>query len=273
MKMNTVSTQHQPQAKGGNQMTASTLSTSTQTAPALKSNLIQFPLAPAPAAPKAPRTITSTKPHEAVEPIRDRADIEAAKQYFLTRPEAYQKNATNLRNYMMFVVNINNACRISDFLQLRIGDILTSSGAIRDEVFIREGKTGKTRYIFFGPASKEAILMYLNALPSFSPDDYLVASRKHNKDGSSKPITRQQAWGIISRMGKAISENRDKPLHLGTHSMRKTFGYQKVAAHPDDQMILARISEIYNHSSLAMTYKYLGLDTDEKRDLCISEEL
>lgn len=217
-------------------------------------------------------TVSSERPHEAVQPIKDVADIEAAKEYFLSQPQRYQTNPTNLRNYMMFVVSINNGTRISDLLSLKVGDVLTASGEVREEVYIRESKTGKTRYVFFGKGSKQAILQYLNALPSFEMNDYLFSSRK-KKDGMSQPIGRTQAWKIVSKMGEAISADREEKLHLGTHSMRKTFGYQRIKQNPDDQMVVAQISEMYNHSNMNTTYRYLGIDVESKKALCTAHEL
>ena len=232
---------------------------------------------------KPQRNKCVAKPHEAVEPIKDTADIEAAKNYLLNQEPRWKANPTNLRNYMMFVVNINNALRISDLLDICIDDILVkrveSANAItpddiKEEVFIRESKTGKTRYIFFGQNSKEAICAYINALPTWDRNDFLFASRQRDKaTGRSKAITRQMAWTIINKMGKEISKDRDKQLHLGPHSMRKTFGYQRIKANPDNPMIVAEISEIYNHSDIKTTYRYLGIDTETKKNLCIGHEL
>lgn len=221
---------------------------------------------------KSQRTILHTTPHEPVQPIKDPQDIEAAKRYLLSQQPRWLTKPTNLRNYMMFVININNGCRISDLLSLKIGDVVSPSGVLEDQILIRESKTGKTRYIFLGPSSKDAIACYLNALPQWSRDDYLFSSCK-SKAGESKPLGRQQAWKIISDMGKAISEGKDHPLHLGTHSMRKTFGYQRIAKDPENQLLLSQISEMYNHTSLEITYKYLGIDVETKRDLCIGSEL
>lgn len=238
-------------------------------------NIIPFPVK---RDTKVKRNVSGERPHEAVEPIKDLEDIKAAKQYLLNQEPRWQANPTNLRNYMMFVVNINNALRISDLLSLRIGEVLykvnecVSTDNVRDEVFITESKTGKTRYVFFGQGSKEAIANYLNALPSWNAGDYLFSSRQ-KKNGENKPITRQMAWNIINKMGKAISADREKELHLGTHSMRKTFGYQRIKANEDDPMIIAEVSDMYNHSSIQTTYRYLGLDTESKRELCVGNEL
>lgn len=213
------------------------------------------------------------RPNEAVEPIKDPEDILRAKEWFLAQTPRWRSHPTNLRNYMMFVININNATRISDLLQLRIEDVIRSDGSFRDQLYIREQKTDKTRFMFFGEGSKEAIYNYLTALDHFEMSDFLIQSRNRDADGRSKPITRQMAWIIISTMGKEISKDRKMPLHLGTHSMRKTFGYQRIAANPNDAMVVAQVSEMYNHSSMNTTYRYLGFDVDSKRGLCIHNEL
>lgn len=228
------------------------------------SNVIQFPTKKTP----KNKTITNITPHEPVQPIKDLDDLQAAKEYLKSKPQTPE----NLRNYMMFIVNINNAVRISDLFKLKIKDVLGEDGEIVSEVFIKESKTGKTRYIFFGESSKEAITQYLEALPEFYEDDYLFASRKRDKNGNSKPLTRQQAWNIMHDMGEAISTEKKK-LHLGTHSMRKTFGYQKIKQYDNDPMIVAKVSEMYNHESMNTTYRYLGIDTETKRTLCVENEL
>lgn len=234
------------------------------------SNVIPFPVKKVQA--QSSKSVSKEKPHEAVQPIKEVADIQAAKEYLLSRPQRYQTSAANLRNYMLFVLSINNGTRISDMLSLKIEDVVKGDGSITDSVFIRESKTGKTRYVFFGPSSQDAITRYLNALPSYAPSDYLFASRK-SANGESKAISRKQAWKIISDMGKAISADREEKLHLGTHSMRKTFGYQKIKQNPDDPMIVAQVSELYNHSNMNITYRYLGMDVESKQALCTTSEL
>lgn len=231
-------------------------------------NVIPFPVKRV----AAPKTISNEKPHEPVQPIKDVDDIQAAKEYFLSQPQRYQTNPNNVRNYMMFVISINNGTRISDLLSVKIGDVVREDGTITDAVYIRESKTSKTRYIFFGENSKKAIEMYLTALGTYKATDYLFASRK-SKNGESRPIGRTQAWKIVAKMGEEISKDRDDKLHLGTHSMRKTFGYQKIKQNPEDQMIVAQVSEIYNHSNMNTTYRYLGIDVESKQALCTTNEL
>lgn len=207
--------------------------------------------------------IGHTDAHEPVQPIKDVKDIEAAKEYLRNKP----KTPENLRNYMMFVVNINNAVRISDLFQLRVKDVLNKDGSVVDRVYIKESKTSKKRYVFFGKASKKAIRAYLKSIKGLRWNDYLFTSFRRDENGIAKPLTRQMAWKIMHDLGEALS------LHLGTHSLRKTFGYQKIKQNSDDPMIVAQISEMYNHKNMNTTYRYLGIDTETKEALCTMNEL
>jgi len=81
-------------------------------------------------------------------------------------------------------------------------------------------------------------------------------------------MTRTQAWRIISDMGKELELG-----NLGTHSMRKTFGYQIMQANKNDPYILATVSEMFNHSSEKITRRYIGLDDEVKRDIYMNLNL
>lgn len=56
-------------------------------------------------------------------------------------------------------------------------------------------------------------------------------------------------------------------LHINnfsTHSMRKTFGrevFQKSGTNAE--MALVRLSELFNHSNVAVTKRYLGISKEE----------
>jgi len=52
--------------------------------------------------------------------------------------------------------------------------------------------------------------------------------------------------------------------HFSTHSLRKTFGRKLVdSAGAESEMALIKLSEIFNHSSPAITRHYLGLRQEE----------
>lgn len=47
--------------------------------------------------------------------------------------------------------------------------------------------------------------------------------------------------------------------HIGSRSLRKTFGYHHYKKHKD----LAVLQEIFSHSSPAITKRYIGITQDE----------
>ena len=76
-----------------------------------------------------------------------------------------------------------------------------------------------------------------------------------NDKGIGKALYRAHAYRIIRTAGKSIS----LPGRISCHSLRKTFGYHawKKGTSP------AVLMEIFNHSSLAVTRRYLGICQDD----------
>ena len=66
----------------------------------------------------------------------------------------------------------------------------------------------------------------------------------------------------FGRIMKKVQKDMDLPYNLGTHSCRKTFGYQFMVQHRNDVMALAWLQHALNHSSQAITLHYIGLDSE-----------
>lgn len=169
---------------------------------------------------------------EAVEPIRDVHVLEDMCDYL---------RATNERNLVMFELGIYGGLRISDILKLRVRDV-------RDKKFIKvvEEKTGKDKQIPINPMLKRTLNNYTAGKKDL---DYLIKSRK----GKNKPIGRTQAYRIIRELGEMYGVE-----DLGTHSMRKTFGYHYYKKTKD----IALLQKIFNHSSPNITLRYIGIEQD-----------
>ena len=168
-----------------------------------------------------------------VEPIRNLEDIELMSQYL---------KEWNLRNYILFIVGINTGFRISDIVELRVGDI-------RGWYIVkRERKTKKIQKIRMSVELKKELNQFTKGMKA---NDYLFKSRK----GKNRHITPQMGYLIV----KSAAE--DLGIHnIGTHSMRKTFGYHHYRKHKD----LALLMDQFNHSSPQITKRYIGLNQDQK---------
>ncbi|MBT2653657.1 tyrosine-type recombinase/integrase [Bacillus sp. ISL-18] len=80
------------------------------------------------------------------------------------------------------------------------------------------------------------------------PDDYLYPS---NKGGH---ITPTQAYRILIKAAEVLGRD-----DIGTHSMRKTFGYFYYHRTRD----LVFLQEIFKHSAPSITKRYIGITREE----------
>ena len=168
-----------------------------------------------------------------VEPIRDPDDVQAMKDYL---------KEWNERNYMLFMFGINLGLRISDIIKLKVKDVQGQY------VNIREMKTGKILKRKMNRSLRREVQEYIG---SMNPQDYLFKSRK----GKNKPITREAAYYILKAAAEDIGiEN------VGTHTMRKTFGYHHYKNNKDVAMLMVR----FNHASPDITLRYIGIQQDQQ---------
>ncbi len=178
-----------------------------------------------------------------VEPIRDKRLIERMKVQLKGKDEKYS---------LLFTLGMNTGLRVSDLLLLTVSDVLDT-----DHVTITEQKTGKKRNFFLNTKMRNEIKKYIKA-EKLDDYDYLFPSRKRDANGESKPITRIQAYRVLNEAAEAIGI-KDK---IGTHTMRKTFGYHYYKRTHD----VATLQKIFNHSAPSITLKYIGIEQDQIDD-------
>lgn len=166
-----------------------------------------------------------------VQPIRDPDMIFEIKKFLREKSE---------RNYMLFVTGINSGLRVSDILQLRVKDTK------RSYFNIIEIKTGKKRRFDMTTQLQNELKKYVEGKEDH---EYLFASRK----GINKPIGRSMAYKILREAAEYVGLD-----DIGTHTMRKTFGYHMYMKYKD----VALLQKILNHSDPAFTLRYIGIDED-----------
>ena len=140
--------------------------------------------------------------------------------------------------------------RISDILALRWKQILET-----DEFTVIEKKTGKQRAIRINPQLQQHI-----------SDCY-----KHiNPIGRNAPILISQKGTVftVQRINIILKEvkrkYRLKIKNFSCHSFRKTFGRQVYTMNGENsELALIKLMELFNHSSVAITKRYLGLRQEE----------
>jgi len=183
-----------------------------------------------------------------VEPIRSEDKIK------MIKGNLYRQK--NKRDFLLFVFGINSGLRIGDLLSLKLGDVKDSHGDLKDDLGIREQKTGKTRKVFFNKQIKEALKYYLEKIDIFDLDHYLFTNEKSKEN---KPITRVRAYQLINEWCREVGIK----YKVGGHTLRKTFGY-----HLRKQGIsIEQISSLLNHQNIKVTFRYIGISEDEDREV------
>ena len=186
---------------------------------------------------------------EFVQPIRDLKQIETIKKLLKLR---------NMRDYCLFVLGINSGLRISDLLKLKISDI-SERGKIKDRIRLREKKTNKFKDFPLSNSTKASLKEYLKTR-EYNENEPLFISRK-NKGF----LLRQQAYKIINDVAKSVGIKEK----IGTHTLRKTFGYHAYNNGYD----ITLIQKLFNHSSPSVTLRYIGITQDEMDNVYLSLEL
>lgn len=173
----------------------------------------------------------------------------------ITKLKSFFREKNDLRNFVLIVMGMNTALRISDLLNLRWKSVYDQQKeTYYKHIKLTEQKTGKTNIIALNQAVTGSLEEFRQICHS-SQEDYIFQSRT----GVNRPITRSQAYRIINRAAKDIGLEGN----ISCHSLRKTFGYQawKKGVPP------AVIMEIYNHTSLEITKRYLAIDQDDKDEV------
>lgn len=170
-----------------------------------------------------------------VQPIRSREGLDDIRSYFESRSR---------RDYFLFVMGINVGVRIGDLLKLQVRHVRN-----KEYLAIREEKTGKTKRFRLNIMLRNIIEDYTYGK---ADADYLFPSKK-----TKEPISRVQAYRIMKDAGEALGME-----NVGTHSLRKSFGYHFYQKNKD----IAMLQDIFNHSSERVTKIYIGIAQDEIDD-------
>lgn len=165
-----------------------------------------------------------------VEPIRDAGTVKDIADYLKEKNEKY---------FVMFQIGIYSGLRISDILRLKVRDVRG-----KDKIKIREKKTGKEKAFPINKALADVLEQYCAGKKDY---EYLVPSDR----AQNKAVSREYAYRVMHEAGEYFGL-----YNLGTHTLRKTFGYH-FYTQTKDVVLLMRI---FNHSSEAQTLRYIGIE-------------
>lgn len=165
------------------------------------------------------------------------------------------------RNKMMILVGMNSSLRASDLVGLKWNFFYDSNGEFKDVNSLQPKKTKKTKKfvkIYFNDAAKKAITEYVEQYPVNDMDDYMFKSRQGNG-----PIVEHTLWKIVVD----VAAEAEIEKNVGSHSLRKTFGYWAWHNAEDKNKALVTLQLLFNHSSTQTTLRYIGLMNYEIEDM------
>ena len=152
------------------------------------------------------------------------------------------------RNYTIFQVGKATLLRVSDLLALRRNEIFDDDGSIKKTAYIRDKKTNKPNTLYLKPVKQDLQDYYAWLQKNNIRSEWLFPSTTHH----DRHITEKQFYKIMAKVGDLLGIN-----YLGTHTMRKTGAYR---VYTQSNYNIGLVMTLLNHSSEAMTLKYLGLD-------------
>lgn len=164
-------------------------------------------------------------------------DTDTIKKIILAVREGYThdgiKHRPNAQLATILLLQANLGCRIGDIVNMKVESVVYDGEAWRLNII--EEKTGKARPFLVPTPVKQMI------------DDYCKAN--HIESGRLFKITEQAVWKQMRYVTKYLGLSE-----TSCHSLRKAAGLRIYLESGKD---IALTTDFYNHSSTAVTMKYL----------------
>ena len=162
------------------------------------------------------------------------------------------------RDYRMQVICLlmPRGLRIQDTLNLTIDDVFDETGSVFEQLFVKEGKTGKRKIVSLrGKLLTRALKAYWPTLEGLAGTSPLFCNSRGSK------LTQDGVRFILHRFdGKHGIRKKD----FACHSFRK-YGARKMYLEGGRNAVI--VSKILNHRNTDVTYTYIDFQPDEVREV------
>ncbi|WP_160679938.1 tyrosine-type recombinase/integrase [Clostridium sp. C8-1-8] len=172
-----------------------------------------------------------------IQPIKDTNLISALKSELIKG---------GYKNYLLFDIAINTGLKIIDILNLTVWDVKNKS-----QIEVKEVGTGRPLKYAMSPEINKEIQEFIVGM---SAGELLFPTKK----GGKNPITNKYAHKCLNEISQKIGLD-----NIGTHTLRKTFGYHHYIKHHD----IAFLQNLFGHSTPDMTLRYIGIADIEAMDI------
>lgn len=207
---------------------------------------------------------------EVVNPIKKIEQIELMKielEKCNIKGSGEQRILEGKRNRAIFCVGINSALRVSDIRQLDMKDVFNYDLTFSD-VGLKEKKTKKNKNFPITDTLQEELKNYIEAYFYIKYRIVIGTTKEEEKEIikeiiNTQPLfpserncylSRVQIYRILNKAAAKVGLEK-----IGTHTMRKTFGYWFYQRTKD----IALLQKLLNHSSQRETMLYIGLEQEE----------
>lgn len=157
------------------------------------------------------------------------------------------------RDALLFASGCYLGLRVSDLLQLRWADLLS------DEFSLKEKKTGKERTLRVNEALSKFAAACRKELGRPAEDAFIFVAKN-----GTEPISRQAVDRML-KMARVKYQVKSAKV-FSSHTMRKTFGrrvWLQECEKGRGEQALVLLCDVFRHSSVAVTKRYLGIRQDE----------
>ena len=162
---------------------------------------------------------------------------------------------------LLISAGVFTGLRISDLLTLKYTDLIN-----KDILTIREKKTKKVRTIKINPDLSILVERIYKKLNLSNPNQFIFLNRFGNK-----PIDRSY---VNIKLKELFSKNRIKVEgNVSSHLFRKTLGRRVMEINNYSNESLVLLMELFGHSSMSITKRYLGIRQQEINDIYLSVSL
>jgi integrase len=152
---------------------------------------------------------------------------------------------------LLISIGVFTALRITDLLGLRYSQILNN-----DILILTEGKTKKVRSIKINPKLKEIVKRVYIKSGITNPDE-LIFLNKYGTKSIDKSYVNVKLKYLFSKYRIKVSGT------ISTHAFRKTLGRRVMEVNNYSNESLILLMELFGHSNMGITKRYLGITEDE----------
>jgi integrase len=160
------------------------------------------------------------------------------------------------RDYLLITIGCYFGLRIGDLLGLKWIDIIDKT-----ELVLIEQKTKKSRRITINPNVSKAVNLCSNE-QNFKNEFNENAFIFSNRWGGQLTISY-----INKRLKFVFKKYNVTVKNPSSHTLRKTFGKRIYESDNKSERALVYLSEIFSHSSISTTRKYIGITQEAISDL------